>query len=100
LKSHDFHILIERIVPIMFCGYMPNAMQQAIAELSYFYMQIHAKEIIKSMMEKLKKEIPLLLYKLEKIFPPGFFNLMQHLLIHILYEAKVGGPVQYRWVSC
>jgi hypothetical protein len=55
---------------------MPNAMRQAIAELSYFYMQIHAKEIIKSMMEKLKKEIPLLLYKLEKIFPPGFFNLM------------------------
>jgi hypothetical protein len=22
---------------------------------------------------------------------------MQHLLAHIPYEAKVGGPVQYRW---
>jgi hypothetical protein len=22
---------------------------------------------------------------------------MQHLLVHIPYEAKVGGPVQYRW---
>jgi hypothetical protein len=76
LKSHDFHILMERIIPVMFRGYMPDAMWQAIAELSYFYRQICAKEISKNMMEKLEKEIPVLLCKLEKIFPPGFFNLM------------------------
>jgi hypothetical protein len=23
---------------------------------------------------------------------------MQHLLVHLPYEAKVGGPVQYRWM--
>ena len=23
---------------------------------------------------------------------------MEHLLIHIPYEAKLGGPVQYRWM--
>jgi hypothetical protein len=33
-----------------------------------------------------------------KKIPPGFFNPMQHLLIHLPYEAKVGGPVQYRWM--
>jgi hypothetical protein len=33
LKSHDFHILMERIIPVMFCGYMPDAIWQAIAEL-------------------------------------------------------------------
>jgi hypothetical protein len=98
LKSHDFHILMERIIPVMFCGYMPDAMWQAIAELSYFYRQICAKEISKNMMEKLEKEIPVLLCKLEKIFPPGFFNPREHLLIHIPYEAKVGGHIQYRWM--
>jgi hypothetical protein len=50
------------------------------------------------MMEKLEKEISVLICKLEKIFPPGWFNPMQHLLVHISYEAKVGGPVQYRWM--
>lgn len=45
LKSNDFHILIERIIPVMFPSYMPDAMWQAIAELSYFYKQICAKEI-------------------------------------------------------
>jgi hypothetical protein len=39
LKIHDFQILMERLIPIMFRGYMPDAMWQAIAELSYFYRQ-------------------------------------------------------------
>jgi hypothetical protein len=50
------------------------------------------------MIEKLEKEIPMLICKLEKIFPSGWFNPMQHLLVHIPYEAKVCGPVQYRWM--
>jgi hypothetical protein len=25
-------------------------------------------------------------------------NVMQHLLVHLLYEAKVGGPIQCRWM--
>jgi hypothetical protein len=98
LKSYDLHILMERIIPVMFRGYMPDAMWQAIPELSYFYRQICAKEISKNMMEKLEKEIPMFLCKLEKIFPPGLFNTMEHLLIHITYEAKVSGPIQYRWM--
>jgi hypothetical protein len=50
------------------------------------------------MMEKLEKEIPVLICKMEKNNSPRFFNPMQHLLIHLPYEAKVGGPVQYRWM--
>jgi hypothetical protein len=50
------------------------------------------------MVEKLEKEIHVLVCQLEKVFPPGWFNPMQHLLVHIPYEAKVGGPMQYRWM--
>jgi hypothetical protein len=50
------------------------------------------------MLEKLEKEIQVLICKLEKIFLPGWFNMMQHLLVHLPYEAKVGSPVQYRWM--
>jgi hypothetical protein len=49
-------------------------------------------------MEKLETKIFVLICKLEKILPPGFFNPMQHLLVHLPYEAKVGGLVQYRWM--
>ena len=35
--------------------------------------------------------------KLEKIFPPGFFTPMTHLLLHLPNEVLLGGPVQYHW---
>ncbi|KAL0449149.1 UNVERIFIED_CONTAM: hypothetical protein Slati_1471300 [Sesamum latifolium] len=34
----------------------------------------------------------------EHIFPPTFFDSMEHLIVHLPYEARVGGPVQYRWM--
>jgi hypothetical protein len=43
---------------------------KALAELSHFYRQLCAKEIKKEMMEKLGKEILVLICNLEKIFPP------------------------------
>ena len=82
---------LERLLPVMFRGYLNDDVWSTLAELSYFYRQLCAKEIMKGMMEKLEKEVPVLLCKLEKIFPPGFFNPMQHLLIHLPYEAKVSG---------
>ena len=76
LKSHDYHIMIERLIPVMCRGYVNDEVWKAIAELSYFYRQLYAKEISKEMMEKLEESVPVLLCKLEKIFPPGFFNPM------------------------
>jgi hypothetical protein len=64
--------------------------------LSHFYRQLCAQEIKKEVMAKLEKEIPMLICILEKIFHLGWFNPMQHLLVHLPYEAKLGGPQQYR----
>jgi hypothetical protein len=47
--------------------------------------------------EDLERMASVLLCKLEKIFPPSFFNPMQHLILHLPYEARMGGPVQGRW---
>jgi hypothetical protein len=91
LKSHDYHIIMERLLHVMFRGYFDDAMWIVLAELSYFYRQLCAKQRAVEMMQKLEKEIPVVLCKMEKNFPPDFFNPMQHLLIHLPYEAKVGG---------
>jgi hypothetical protein len=37
LKSHDYHIFIERLIPIMLCGYFKPDLWKMFAELSYFY---------------------------------------------------------------
>jgi hypothetical protein len=47
LKSHDYHIIMERLVPVMLHGYLDDDIWEALAKLSYFYKQLCAKEIKK-----------------------------------------------------
>jgi hypothetical protein len=68
-----------------------------LAELSYFFRQLCAKELSREMIDDLEKVAPVLLYKLEKIFPPDFFLLMQHMILHLPYEARMWGPMHARW---
>jgi hypothetical protein len=48
--------------------------------------------------ERLETDIVEIICKLEMIFSPLFFDSMEHLPIHLLYEAKVGDLIQYRWM--
>jgi sulfur relay (sulfurtransferase) DsrC/TusE family protein len=91
VKSHDYHIFMERLVCVIFRGYLNDDVWKALAKLRHFYRQFCAKEIKKEMMKKLEKEILVLICKLEKIFPPGWFNPIQHLLVHLPCEARLGG---------
>ncbi|KAK9160671.1 hypothetical protein Syun_007012 [Stephania yunnanensis] len=49
-------------------------------------------------MEVLEFEIPKIICKLEKIFPPSFFDSVEHLPIHLGYEAPLASPVQFWWI--
>jgi hypothetical protein len=48
--------------------------------------------------ERLETNIVETISKLEMIFPPSFFDLMEYLPIHLPFEVKVRGPIQYRWM--
>jgi hypothetical protein len=82
---------IERIMPVMIRGYVDEESWQVLAELSFFFRQLCAKEIDIKVAEKLDKQEPELLCKLEMLLPPGFFNLMQHMILHLPYEVLKGG---------
>jgi hypothetical protein len=47
----------------MFRGYVSDAVWKMLAEVSYFYRQLYAKEIRRDVMEQLEKEAPVLLCK-------------------------------------
>ncbi|WMV57920.1 hypothetical protein MTR67_051305, partial [Solanum verrucosum] len=47
---------------------------------------------------RLEENIPVITTKLEKIFPCGFFDVMEHLPIHLVQEAYLEGPVQTKWM--
>ncbi|XP_041001632.1 uncharacterized protein LOC121247331 [Juglans microcarpa x Juglans regia] len=50
------------------------------------------------LLHQLQANIPIILCKLEMIFPPAFFDIMVHLAIHLSEEALLVGLVQYRWM--
>jgi hypothetical protein len=47
VKSHDYHIFMERLLPVMFHGYLNDDVWKALAELRNFYRQLCSKEIKK-----------------------------------------------------
>jgi hypothetical protein len=43
-------------------------------------------------LERMSNSIGETLCHLEMVFPPAFFYIMMHLLVHLAEEAKLGGP--------
>ena len=78
-------------MPVMVRGYVPEHVWRVLAELSHFFRTLCAKEVSKEVIEKLHKKAPELIVKLEKIFPPGFFTPMTHLILHLANEVLLGG---------
>ena len=73
-------------------------MWEALTEMSLFFRDITSIVIREEDMVRLEQEIPEILCKLERVFPPSFFDSMEHLPVHLAYEARLAGPVQYRWM--
>ena len=98
MKSHDCHVFMQRLMPIAFREMLPKKVWEAVTELSLFFKKLTSTSISTKDMERLEGEIPIILCKLETIFVPAIFNSMEHLPVHLPYEAKLAGPVQYRWM--
>jgi hypothetical protein len=50
------------------------------------------------MMEDLKQDVALTLVLLEREFPPSFFDIMTHLIVHLVEELEFCGPVHTQWM--
>jgi hypothetical protein len=46
----------------------------------------------------LKKDVAITLALLEQKFPPSFFDIMKHLLIHMVEELELCGLVHTHWM--
>ncbi|XP_062100451.1 uncharacterized protein LOC133806357 [Humulus lupulus] len=94
LKSHDYYILLQRLLPIGLRLYLKKKVMDAIAKLSLFFKKLGARTLYVKDLDELENGVVLTLCKLESIFPPAFFDVMIHLMVHLPLEAKLGVPVQ------
>ncbi|XP_070024025.1 uncharacterized protein [Nicotiana sylvestris] len=98
LKSHDHHVVFQRIFPLIIKGILPKDAYDPLIELSLFFGNLCAKELHMDKLDKIDKSIRVIICKLEHIFLPSFFDVIVHLAIHLAKEAKEGSPVQFRWM--
>ena len=98
LKSHDCHMLLQRLLPIGIRKFLRKDISTTLTELSCFFQKLCAKSLRIQDLEILEHDIVLILCKLERIFPPAFFDVMVHLLVHLPHEAKLAGLVGLRWM--
>jgi hypothetical protein len=77
---------------------LPENVLNPLLQLSKFFSDLCSKELKDEDLVKLSETIPETLCQLEMIFPPAFFDIMMHLPIHLAEEARLGGPVLYRWM--
>jgi hypothetical protein len=77
---------------------LPEEVVMAVMELCRFFNSLCSEELELSELEKLSASIKETLCRLEMIFPPAFFDIMMHLPVHLAEEARLGGPVCYRWM--
>ena len=80
------------------CSSDLKEIRETIIELCNFFQQICAKTLNVKDLEKMQDNIIIILCKLQRIFPPTFFDVMVHLTLHLPNEAIMGGPVHFRWM--
>jgi len=82
LKSHDCHILMQQLLPIDIRRILPKNVRHTITRLCSFFSSICCKVIDPLKLVELQNEIVVILCELEMFFPPCFFDIMVHLMVH------------------
>ena len=98
MKSHDCHVLMQQLLPVAIRGILPPQVRYTITRLCVFFNTICSKVINPSILDDLQADILETMCRFEMYFPPSFFDVMPHLVIHLVREIKLCGPVCMRYM--
>lgn len=98
LKSHDSHILMQQLLLVALWGVLPKHVVKALIELCNCFAILCSSVNNATNLENFQDHVTYTLCSLEKIFPPSFFDVMEHLPIYLADELLIGGVVHYCWM--
>ena len=98
LKSHDYHCLLQQLIPVAIRTLLQPLQRSALIRLGKSLSRICARVVDKAELEALRLYVVETVCVLEVCFPPAFFDIMEHSLIHLVDELEVCGPVGGRWM--
>ena len=97
MKSHDHHVLLQQILPSAVRHLLQKGPRNAIIRVGNCFQRICSKVIKRSEIASLREYVAETCCQLEIWFPPGFWDIMPHLILHLVDELELCGPVHYRW---
>lgn len=98
LKSHDYHVLIQQLLPLALRGLLKPGPRMAVMRMCKVYRRICTKVYNPAEFESLQSDVAESMALLEMEFPPSFFDIMTHLPYHLVEELDLCGPVTARWM--
>ncbi|KAL9687627.1 hypothetical protein QQ045_032032 [Rhodiola kirilowii] len=77
---------------------MPLNVVDPLISLSHWFQRLCCRELVKEEVNSMKLEIVKILCQLQRIFPPAFFTIMVHLMVHLPDQILLKGHVHYSWM--
>jgi len=98
MKSHDHHVLLQNLLHVALRGLLPRGSQIAVNRICNYFNRLCQRVIDPEQQVTLESEFVETMCQLERYFPPSLFDIMFHLPIHLAREARLGGPIHFRWM--
>ncbi|CAM8974825.1 unnamed protein product [Rhodiola kirilowii] len=98
LKTYDCHVMLQRLLSVFIRPYLPHYVVEPLISLSRWFQKLCCKELMVRDVSQMRDDIVIILCKLEMVFPPAFFTIMVHLLVHLPEQVLLKGPVHYSWM--
>jgi hypothetical protein len=92
-NTHDCHVMLMVFLLIMIGVISPEYVKMVITHMSYFFNRITEKVIDEAELYVLKEFIMETLCQLDMCFPPSFFDIMPHLMMHMVDQIQELGPI-------
>jgi hypothetical protein len=86
-------VLMTHLLLVALRGILPKNVRVPIVKLCAFLNAISQKVINPEDLPRLQNDVAQYLVSFELVFPPSFFNIITHLLVHLVEEIFILGPV-------
>src|SRR3954466_13526102 len=84
---------MRQLLQVALRGLLPENVRLAIVKLCAFLNAISQKVIDPGILPRLRSDVAQCLVSFELVFPQSFFKIMTHVLVHLVDEIVILGPV-------
>ena len=92
-NTHDCHTLLSVFLPIAIRAIKSGWVKLAVTRLCYIFSMVSKKVISEEELVGLRIHVQETMSMLEMVFPPSYFDTLEHFMVHIVDQISALGPV-------